>query len=109
MKTYLFYTMEGNSEAPNNEPVENIQMLGIGRGKTESDALDAFLIENPWIIKMGFKKEEIISEQVLDEELRNNIKTVVEYLWKDEKKHYEENKAENNIYCVLREIKKAIL
>lgn len=40
---------------------------------------------------------------------KNNMKTVVEYLWKDEQKHYKEDKAENHIYRVLREIKKAVL
>lgn len=109
MKTYIFYTFEGNAESPNHEPVNNIQMLGRGYGKTKVEALEALLIENPWIIEAGFKKETIIAEQVLDKELRNNIKTVIEYLWKDEQKHYKEDKAENHIYRVLREIKKAVL
>ena len=109
MKTYIFYTMEGYTESPTNERVENIQLLGRGVGKNKADALEAFLIQNPWITESGFKREEIIAEQVLNEELKSNIKKVIEYLWEDEKKHYEEDKVKNHIYLVLKEIKNVIV
>ena len=65
MKTYLFFTTEGYTEAPNGVKVENIQLLGRAKGNVLSDVLDEFLIENPWILENGFKKENIYAEQIV--------------------------------------------
>lgn len=65
MKTYLFFTTEGYTEAPNGATVENVQLLGRAEGNVFSDVLDEFLIENPWILESGFKKEKIYAEQIL--------------------------------------------
>ena len=42
-------------------------------------------------------------------ELKNNIKEVVEYLWKDEKRHYQESeKPKDHIFLKLKAIKKRL-
>lgn len=42
-------------------------------------------------------------------EFKNNIKEVVEYLWKDEKKHYQESeKPKDHIFLTLKAIKKGL-
>ena len=65
MKAYLFFTAEGYTEAPNGVTVENVQLLGRAEGNVLSDVLDEFLIENPWILENGFKRENIYAEQIL--------------------------------------------
>lgn len=39
MNTYLFYTDEGYTVAPNNNKLDSLQILGIEEGKTEDEAL----------------------------------------------------------------------
>lgn len=42
-------------------------------------------------------------------EFKNNIQEVVEYLWKDEKKHYQEtDKPKGHIFLKLKAIKKGL-
>lgn len=66
MNTYMFFTTEGYTEAPNGEPVENVQLLGRIEGSNVSEALDNFLQINPWILEYGFKKDKIYVEQILE-------------------------------------------
>lgn len=47
MKTFLFYTSEGYTESPNNECVENCQLLGEATGETVKAAFANLLKENP--------------------------------------------------------------
>lgn len=108
MNTYMFFTMEGSTEAPNAEKVENVQFVGKANGNNVSTALETLLHENSWILENDFKKEEIYAEQTFCETLRNKIKILVDYLWEDEKKHYEEDEAENHIFLILQELKNAI-
>ena len=39
MSTYIFYTDEGYTIAPNNEELESLQVLGIEDGETKEEAL----------------------------------------------------------------------
>ena len=39
MNTYLFYTDEGYTVAPNNNKLDSLQILGIEDGKTKDEAL----------------------------------------------------------------------
>lgn len=107
MKTFIFYTMQGYTESPSGKCVENVQMLGRARGNNVVEARNNLINENPWITSVGFIPENIFAEQVIDKELRNNIRTVVEYLWRDEKKHYEEDRCEDHIFNTLKKLKKA--
>ncbi len=108
MKTYIFFTTEGYSESPTAQSIENAQMLGRASGNNISSALDSLLDENPWILESGFVREKIFAEQIFDKKTKNNIKTVINYLWKDEQKHYEEYITPDHIYLVLKELKKTI-
>lgn len=55
MNIYIFYTIEGYTEGPNGESVENCQLLGEAYGENAEDALSQLLSENPWIESHGFK------------------------------------------------------
>lgn len=68
MSTFIFYTMDGQTEAPNGKQVENCQLLGEACGEDASDALATLLEENPWIGERGFRvgEGEIIARELAD-------------------------------------------
>lgn len=107
MNEYIFYTAEGHTTAPNESvDVENCQVLGTAKGKDKNEAQANLLKENPWIVEVGFSSEEFICRQILSEEQREDIKCVVNYLWRDEKRHYEESEDKSNhIFSVIKRLK----
>ena len=91
MNEYIIYTTEGYAIAPNEKiEVENCQVLGRVRGNNPEEAKDNLLKNNPWIEEAGFDKSEFIVEQLMTDEERVAIKEVIDYLWKDEERHWEE-------------------
>lgn len=66
MSHYLFYTSEGYTQAPDNQKIENCQVLGCAHGDNAEDALQNLLAENPWIEKHQYSKEAIVSCQIVD-------------------------------------------
>ena len=101
MKTYMFYASEEKTS-------KNIQFLGIANGKNYQSAKKTLLNENLWILESDFKKNHIVGKQLVDDNLKNAIKKVVDYLWNDEEKHYEENPETNHIFLILKELKNII-
>ncbi len=61
MNTYLFYTDEGYTVAPNNNKLDSLQILGIEDGKTKDEALIKLLRNNEWIKKESFSESRIYS------------------------------------------------
>ena len=62
--------------------------------------------ENPWIEEVGFDMEDLLVKQLLTEEQKADIKAVVDYLWEDEHKHFqEEHYPKNHIYRILKRLK----
>ena len=104
---YIFYTTEGHTDAPNDSiEVENCQVLGTVRGSNEDEAQENLLNENPWITEAGFDPTEFLVRQILTNELRNDINVLVDYLWEDEERHFEESEdKENHIFNVLKRLK----
>ncbi len=107
MNEYIIYTTEGHTIAPNESiEVENNQVLGRAHGNNPQEAKDNLLKENPWIRDAGFNRSEFIVEQLLSKEERVAIKEVLDYLWDDEERHYEESgKPDNHIFPVLKLLK----
>ena len=60
MQEYIFYTPEGCCKSPNNQDIENFQVLGTEAGKSTADALERLIMNNPWIVESGYNTEEII-------------------------------------------------
>lgn len=108
MKKYIFYTYEGHTIAPNNNPLDSMQILGFEEATTHEKALNILLKNNPWIVENGFDTNKILYLDMLNSELELLINNVVEYLWHDEKKHYEEESNENHIYNTLLQLKEYI-
>lgn len=106
MSEYIFYTTEGFTQAPNGNNVENCQVLGRAFGKNIKEARCNLLKENPWIEEVGFDMEDLLVKQLLTEEQKADIKAVVDYLWEDEHKHFqEEHYPKNHIYRILKRLK----
>ena len=106
MSEYIFYTTECFTQAPNGNDVENCQVLGRAFGKNIKEARCNLLKENPWIEEAGFDMEDLLVKQLLTEGQKADIKAVVDYLWEDEHKHFqEEHYPQNHIYRILKRLK----
>ena len=91
MNEYIFYTTEGITWPPNEDKdIDNGQILGFVEARNSSEAMDLLLKNNPWIVKTGFSKSEIMIKQVLTKEQSKDIQAIVDYNWDEEKKHYQE-------------------
>lgn len=107
MNEYIFYTPEGYTTAPNeNVDVENCQVLGIAKGKNKIDAKENLLNENPWIVETGFDPAQFIAKQLITDEQRSAIKKLLDYLWEDEERHFDEMGCpDNHIFEVMKLLK----
>ena len=106
MNEYIIYTTEGHTIAPNEDvEVENSQVLGVAYGNNPNEAKDNLLKANPWITKAGFDKSEFVVRQLPTNEQRTAIKEVLDYLWEDEERHYEESgEPDNHIFPILKQL-----
>lgn len=68
MKTFIFYSLEGYTESPTHDEVENCQLLGEASGRTAKEALDHLVEKNGWIKECGFRLNE---GQIIARELAN--------------------------------------
>lgn len=65
MDRYIFYTTEGHTQAPNDEEIENCQVLGIACGENRKEAEKNLLNNNPWILTSGFSPTEFLSKKLV--------------------------------------------
>jgi len=72
MAQFIFYTDEGITMAPNDEIVENLQILGFEFGNTENEAKQILLKENAWILQNGFHEDGIMCLKVMDSSYSEN-------------------------------------
>ena len=107
MNEYIFYTNEGHTEAPNDSiEAENCQVLGRAKGNHADEALKNLMDENHWIPEAGFNPAEFFMKQILTNEQRHDINVLVDYLWADEERHFEESEdKENHIFNVIKRLK----
>ena len=105
---YLFYTSDGYTESPNGNTVENLQVLGEAEGCSVNEAYNKLVENNDWIVSGDFTPENTYYKMIVTQEIISHIQTVIDYLWKDEKKHYEEEGAEekNHIFSYLKNVSK---
>lgn len=108
MNEYLFYTTEGVTFPRDiTADIENCQVLGYSKGKDKPKALQNLLIENPWIKESKFDESKIIAVQILSQDAKHALRKLVDYLWDDEKKHFEEaGKPANHIFNIIKQIDK---
>ncbi len=106
MAEYIFYTDEGYTQDTNGNEIENCQVIGSAFGENKEEAKTNLLRENPWIEKVGFDTKRFIVRQLLTEEQKSDIKAVVDYLWEDEHKHFQElHYPKAHIYRLIKRLK----
>ncbi len=104
MNEYIFYTTEGETIAPNEEvEIENCQVLGRIQARNAEHAKQLLAQKNPWIEEAGFDMSDIIVKQLFTEEQKADIKAMVDYLWEDEHKHFQElHYPKEHIYRIIK-------
>lgn len=109
MGTYIFYTDEGYTIAPNGESLESLQILGIEDGATEDEAWMNLYKNNEWIKENEFRESRIRCYAILRPNVLNDINTLIQYLFADEYKHWEECEfPDNHIFHILKRIQENI-
>lgn len=109
MNRYVFYTFEGFSESPSGKECDNIQLLGFESGMNKRDAKKNLISTRKWIKELDFKTEEFESKQILTDENKDDIKRVIDYLWGDEERHFEENDCpDDHIFLILKRLKEMV-
>lgn len=103
MNEYIFYTLEGFTSPPREDKeVENCQLLGCVQGNNIDEARMNLEQRCPWIEECGFNIYEAFIQQLLTEESKQDIRTVIQYLWNNEYKNFQETDEPNDhIYHTL--------
>ncbi len=111
MNEFLFYTTEGGTFPPDmTTDVDYCQILGYSKGEDVTKALYNLLIENPWIKESKYDVSKIISVQILSKDAKQDLRKLVDYLWKDEEKHFKESgKPADHIFSIIRRIDKLLV
>ena len=66
MNNYIFYTDECQTFAPNDECINNLQILGFEKGDTQEEALENLYKNNAWIEEYGFSRESIVCRAITE-------------------------------------------
>jgi len=67
MKQFIFYTNEGFTEDNQNNPTENCQILGWGKGENSQEAFKNLVKENTYLKEMDFN--EVMCQELVDEKI----------------------------------------
>ena len=74
MKYFIFYTAEGYAEDNQHRPVENCQILGWSKGKTQQEAFSNLVKENKFLKETDFDEimcRELVGDKVYYFSLKN--------------------------------------
>lgn len=75
-KNFIFLTQEGITMSPKNMDTDNLQVLGMARGKSEEDAFKNFIGEYNYLLSLGFYEVialELVNEKQYYFSLKNDI------------------------------------
>lgn len=61
---YIFYTIEGFTQDPAGNEIENCQLIGIASGDNENEAKLNLLKENPWVKDHGYDEGKFIGKEL---------------------------------------------
>lgn len=107
MGTYIFYTDEGYTIAPNDEELDSLQVLGIEDGNSREEALANLYKNNEWIKENGFRESRMRCYAIIKPYVLEDIKNMLQYLWDAEVKHREKAGCpDEHIFQILSYIKK---
>jgi hypothetical protein len=105
MAKYIFYTDEGYTISPNNSELESFQILGFEDATTVQEGINKLIENNTWISESEFNIEKIKHKTLVSSEDIDNLKSIIDYLWKDEEKHFEETDEEERNTHIFQKLK----
>lgn len=107
MNEFMIYTSEGFTKSPENIEIENYQLLGKMIAEDEKQAKNLLKKNNPWIEEIGFDIDKAFVQQVFTPENQQDLKTLLDYMWKDEEKNFEEcNYSKEHIFRIMLKLKR---
>jgi len=65
MRYFIFLTQEGFTTTPTNNNIENLQVLGIAKGKNKKQAFENLIKENKYLLTAGY--DDVICLELKDE------------------------------------------
>lgn len=81
MNEYIFYTPEGYTIPPiEGKEAENCQVLGQANGRTQKEAKEFLIKDNPWIKECGFDIHKMICKQIVSDKQMKQINKEIEFL-----------------------------
>ena len=84
----------------------NCQLLGTIEGCSEEDAIKRLFEQDEWIQKAGFSMDNAIAHPLHTKSIQEDIKILVEYLWEDEHRHFQENNvSQDHIFYTIKRLK----
>ena len=69
MREFMFYTLEGYTEGPHGEEVDNCQLLGRETGENVNQAAKKLIEKNPWIEEAGFNVGEMLFVEIVNNDI----------------------------------------
>jgi hypothetical protein len=75
MRHFIFLTHEGLTRSPNNQDIENLQVLGFAEGESETDAFVNFIQENSYLVGTDFNDVSAM-ELVNDKQYPFSLKSI---------------------------------
>lgn len=110
MAKYIFYTERKLTNLSNDNEAVNFQVIGFEEGKTEEEAYLNLKNNIDWVKNADFLDKDLRSKLVFETSFLSKIEKVLNYLWENEERHYEEDmdedgSVENHIFTTLKEIK----
>jgi hypothetical protein len=109
MAKFIFYTDEGYTIAPDNSELESLQILGFENASNLKEGIRELFTNNPWIKESGFKTRNIKYRLILENNDLKDLKTLIQFLYIDEKRNYEESdQTKDHIFLVIERLKNII-
>lgn len=106
---FIFHTDAKNAENYPHTQINGLHILGLEKGKNEQEALDSFLNNNRLIRDGELPIDNIKSKVLLTPETVRNISILIDYLWEDEYRHWEELECPGeHVFMVLKQIKESL-
>ena len=65
MRDFIFLTQEGLTKTPNNNDIDNLQVLGTAKGDDETSAFNNFIQENSHLVDADY--DEVSVFELLNE------------------------------------------
>lgn len=92
---FLFYFKSEKANFLNSNEVNNLKILGISEGFSQKDAFSKLTTGKELPENVLFDND-IGYIKIATDDIVESLKMIINYLWKDEQKHFEESESDTN-------------